>query len=60
MNLLMKKKSKEQMTWMLNDDKAVNHAKDRTDWLAFWYWVFCKPLGFNCLDCFLLLKCLST
>lgn len=35
-NLLMEKKSKEQMTWILNDDEAVNNAKDRTDWIAFW------------------------
>lgn len=29
----MKKKSKEQMTWMLNDDKAVNQCErqDRLD-----------------------------
>lgn len=47
-NLLMEKKSKEQMTWILNDDEAVNNAKDRTDWIAFWCWIFCQPLGFNC------------
>lgn len=57
----MEKKSKEQMTWMLNYNEAVNRAKDRTDCIAFWCWIFCQPLGLNCLDwCFLVLfKCLN-